>query len=53
MTAHIYVQAAYRRMMTYGRAPNAIDISYVSLKTPPKIDYTTIADQPRIVSWSN
>ena len=41
MWRHIYVQADWRRSWTYGRAPNAIDISQGSLTCPSKLRHGT------------
>ena len=41
MWRHIDVQADWRRSWTYGRAPNAIDISYGSLTCPSKPRHRT------------
>ena len=38
MWRRIDMQAAWRRQLTYGRAPNAIDISKGSLKCPSNND---------------
>ena len=38
MWRHIDVQADWRRSWTYGRAPNAIDISQGSLTCPSNTD---------------